>query len=398
MNSKSLVLLTFAVSALSLLASPTRAEDWPQWRGANRLGISTESTWSVGRGTPPKAWQANVGEGFSSVAVVRGKLYTMGNVGGKDWVHCLNADTGRVIWQKTYSCPSGGDYSGPRCTPTVDGDKVYTLSRDGQAFCFSADKGAILWKANIAQLANANEPQWGFASSPLIDGGVAIYNVSSAGVALDKNTGRVAWKSPSGDAGYSSPLPHNLGGVHGVALFTAQGVISVDPRNGAKQWGHPWNTQFNVNSADPIIIGNNVFISSGYGKGCALLNVVGGRASVVYQNRNMRNHFHTCLLLDGYLYGNDDGRLKCSELRTGRVMWEQGGIGKGGLMMADRKIIALTEQGELIVANANPNQFQVVARSKVLEGECWTDPVLANGKLYCRSHEGTLICLDVRRR
>lgn len=398
MNSiKLLMSSALAIGALSLSALSSRAEDWPQWRGASRLGISTESTWSVGRGAPPRLWQAQIGEGYSSVSVSRGRLYTMGNVGGKDWVHCLNADTGRIIWQKTYPAPAG-DYGGPRCTPTVDGDKVYTLSRDGQAFCFSADKGAILWKANVAQLANAGEPTWGFASSPLVEGGVVIYNVSSAGVALDKNTGRVVWKSPSGDAGYSSPLPHNLGGARGVAMFTAQGVVSVDPRNGARQWSHSWDTQYKVNSADPVISGNSVFISSGYGKGCALLNIAGGRASVVYQNRNMRNHFHTCILLDGYLYGNDDGRLKCIELRTGKIMWEQGGMGKGGLTVADRKIIALTEQGELIVANANPNQFQQLARSRVLDGECWTDPVLANGKLYVRSHEGALICLDVRRR
>ncbi len=393
----SLLPLALASGILSVLTIPSHAEDYPQWRGAGRIGISTESTWSVGRGNPPKVWQATVGEGFSSVSVSRGRLYTMGNVRGTDWVHCLDANTGRVIWQQKYTCDPG-NYTGPRCTPTVDGDKVYTIAQDGHAFCFTADRGKILWQANVPKVANADSPQWGFAGSPLIEGNTVIYNVSSNGVALDKITGRLVWKSPSGMAGYSSPIPHNINGVRGIALFTASGVVSVDPRNGAKQWSHPWETNYGVNSADPVIIGNTVFISSGYGKGCALLQLAGGRPSVIYQNRNMRNHFHTCLLLDGYLYGNDDGRFKCIELRTGKAMWEKGGMGKGGLMMADRKIIGITESGELFVVNANPNQYQEIARTKVLDGECWTDPVLANGKIYCRSHEGTLVCLDVRRR
>jgi outer membrane protein assembly factor BamB len=384
--------------ALASCVALARADDWPQWRGATRNGISSESTWTTSWGSGPKRlWQASVGEGYSSVSVSKGKLYTMGNQGGRDTVFCLDANTGRIIWRQSYPC-EGGDYSGPRCTPVVDGNRVYTLSREGFAMCFDAESGRIAWQKNIAQMAGAAPPGWGFTSSPLIEGNTVFYNISSAGVAADKTTGRILWKSAAGNSGYSSPVLFNAAGQRGIALFTEWGLVGVNPANGRPLWGFQWTTSYGVNAADPIFAGDSVFISSNYDKGCALLRLGGGQPAPVYQNRNMRNHFHTCILIGGYLYGNDQNNLKCIELRTGKQMWRTGGMGKGGLIAADNKLIALTERGELLVIAANPNQYQELARAKVLDGECWTHPVLANGRLYCRSHEGNLICLDLRKR
>src|SRR5262249_31112690 len=157
-----------------------------------------------------------------------------------------------------------------------------------------------------------------------------------------------------------------------------------------------WETSYDVNAADPQLSGSDVFISSNYGRGCAMLRPSGGGAQVVWENRNMKNHFNSCVILNGGIYGNDENTLKCLDQRTGGEKWRARGIGKGGLIAADNKLIVLTERGELFVAQAAPDRFNELARAKVLDGTCWTHPVLANGFIYCRSHEGDLVCLDVR--
>ena len=380
-----------------LLGTTALAADWPQWRGPSRNGISAEKGWiSKWSGAGPrKLWAKQLGEGFASVAVAGGRLYTMGNLANQDTVYCFDAVTGKPVWHVRYPC-SPGDYGGPRATPTISANKVYTLSREGQAFCFDAMTGKIVWQRHLQREGRADVPRWGFASSPLIEGNLVIYNLGASGAAMDKNTGKPAWFSGNGAAGYASPVSYTVGNQHGVALFAATGIIAVNPVNGRPYWQHPWNTQYDVNAADPIFVGNQVFISSNYDRGCALLNVGGARPSVAWENRNMRNHFNSCILLNGALYGNDQNTLKCLDLKTGAERWQMRGLGKGGLISADGKLIVLTERGELLCVAATPTKYTELARAQVMGGTCWTHPVLANGLLYCRSHEGELICLDLR--
>jgi outer membrane protein assembly factor BamB len=393
-NGARLALLLLVTAAL-----PLEAADWPQWRGPQRNGISSETGWQAWPvGGPKRLWSARVGEGFSSVAVNGGRLYTMGNAGGKDTVFCLAAGTGRVLWRHSYPCPSG-DYGGPRATPTVDGNHIYTLSREGQAVCLNAGSGARIWVRDLRRDTGAAPPNWGFASSPLVLGRLVIYNVGAAGAALDKVTGRVVWKSGPGSAGYASPVGFTAGAGRGVAIFSGRALIGVDPATGRQLWQFPWDTQFEVNAADPIFSGDTVFISSNYNRGGALLRLArSGPPAVVWQNRNMRNHFNSCVLVDGFLYGNDENTLKCIDLRTGQERWRRRGMGKGGLIAANGHLITLTERGTLVLSRANPGQYTELAHASVLRGTCWTHPVLANGLLYCRSHEGELICLDLRAR
>jgi outer membrane protein assembly factor BamB len=389
-----------ALSALVTSSTGTlKAADWPQWRGPQRNGISAETGWQVWpAGGPKRLWARQVGEGFSSVAVKGGRLYTMGNTGDQDTVFCLAAGTGRVLWRQSYPC-AAGDYGGPRATPTVDGNRVYTLSREGQALCLNAGSGARIWARDLHRETGSAPPNWGFASSPLVLGRLAIYNVGSAGVALDKVTGRVMWKSGAGSAGYASPVAFNAGGRRGVAIFTGRGLVGVDPANGRVLWQFPWDTQFEVNAADPIFSGDTVFISSNYNRGGALIRLGrGGQPAVVWQNRNMRNHFNSCVLLGGFLYGNDENTLKCIDLRTGEERWRRRGMGKGGLIAANGHLITLTERGTLVLSKASPGRYTELAHASVLQGTCWTHPVLANGLVYCRSHEGELVCLDMRAR
>jgi outer membrane protein assembly factor BamB len=384
--------------AFSVVAPGARAEDWPQWRGPQRSGISAERGWSHRwpASGPRRLWGVQVGQGFSGVAVVGGRLYTAGNVNGQDVVYCLNADTGQVIWRYAYPCDPG-DYGGPRATPTADGASVYTLSRDGRAFCLNALNGRPVWQKDLRREMNAQTPNWGFAGSPLIEGNLVLFNVGTAGIALDKRTGRTEWASGPKTAGYASPVPFTLGAQRGVAFFVAWGIVAVNPASGRPLWQHNWNTNFDVNAADPIVSGDSVFISSNYNRGGALLKVSGKRASVVWENRNMRNHFNTCVLLNGFLYGNDENTLKCIEWSTGRERWRLRGIDKGGLIASDGRLIVLTGRGELVIAQATPERYVELARARVLDGTTWTPPVLANGRIYCRSHEGMLVCLDVRK-
>jgi outer membrane protein assembly factor BamB len=382
-----------------VMMTPMHAADWQQWRGPQRNGISSETNWLSrwsGAG-PKKVWTAQVGQGFSSVAVKGNRVYTMGNMGEKDVVYCLDAANGKVVWRHSYSC-SAGDYGGPRATPTVDGDKVYTLSREGQAFCLNAASGKVVWSKDLQRETGGQPPRWGFASSALVEGNLVIYNVGTAGVALDKNTGRVAWKTGSGTSGYASPVPYTLGNQRGVAIFTANSIVGLNPTNGRQLWQHPWQTRFDVNAADPIFSGDTVFISSNYGRGCALIRVAGGRPTALWENRSLRNHFSSSVMVGGSIYGNDEGRLACLDLKTGGERWRQGGFGKGGLIAANGNLICLTERGLLVIVKATPDKYTELASAQVLRGTCWTHPVLANGFVYCRSHEGELVCLDVRAR
>ncbi len=361
--------------------------DWPQWRGALRNGVTNETVgWRGGK--PRQLWQAIIGQGFSAVAVKNGKLYTLGNVNGTDWVHCLNAATGKVVWQYKYPC-GAGDYPGPRATPAVHNGNVYTLSREGLALCLNADTGKVVWQQKLAGQA----PGWGFSGSPLIAGNKVIYNVGTNGTALDKVSGKILWRTGDEAAGYAAPVAFD----GGIAIFAARGLVAVNANTGKTLWEFPWDTSYGVNAADPIFSGGCVFIASNYGKGGALLRLTGGKPSVVWQTRAMRNHANTCVLVNGFLYGNDDGTLRCMEWASGKERWSlRGGLDKGGLIAAGNQLLVMGGRGELILLAADPNKLTEQARAPVLSGTCWTHPVLSNGTLYCRNQEGTLIALNMR--
>lgn len=343
-------------------------------------------------------WAAQVGQGFSGVAVAAGRAYTLGNRGGQDTVYCFNATNGQVLWRHSYRCDPG-DYEGPRATPAVDSSRVYTMSREGYAFCLDAATGRVIWQKDLRAESNAQPPQWGFAGSPLIDGNLALFNVGTAGIAVNKANGKTVWISGPQMAGYATPVPFQSGGTRAVAFFVAWGLVAVNPRDGKPLWQHRWETQFGVNAADPVFSGDTAYISTGYNRGGALVRFGGGRARAVWENRNMRTHFNGCVLVGKTLYGNDDGRLRSLDLATGTERWSaRGTMGKGGLLAADGKLWVVTEQGELVVVQATPDKYSEIARARIADGGIWTQPSLANGLFYVRSREGNLVCLDLRGR
>ena len=394
------------------LAGFAEAGDWPRWRGPNINGISDETGWQAkwSDDGPKRLWKAKVGTGFSSVTVANGRAYTMGNSGrsrGKeqDTVFCFDAATGKELCSHSYGAKLDPKYydGGTSATPTIDSDKVYTLSKDGLLMCFEAAEGKIIWQKDVARAVKAKRPTWGFASSPVIINDALLVNVGTYGTCLDKTSGNIIWQTGRGASGYSSMVPYVRDGQRELVLFAADEVVGLDPKTGKKRWGYPWKTKYGVNSADPILLGDMVFISSGYDRGCALLKVAGGKAAKVWENKNMCNHFNACVLIDGHLYGfsgnTGRGTLRCLEMANGKMKWEEKSFGGFGALQAiGQKLLIISNQGELVVADTNPDEFTEVSRAQVTGPKCWTTPVLANGRVYCRNSRGDLVCLDLTRK
>jgi outer membrane protein assembly factor BamB len=388
--------------AILYTAQLSMAADWPNWRGPDYNGISTESSWQTDWPAegPKILWTATVGTGFSSFAIVDGCVLTMGNADEQDAVICLDAATGEERWRHTYAEPLSPQLyeGGPNSTPTIDGNRVYTLSRRGKFHCFDLADGSVQWAIDLVADHGITVPEkghWGLSGSPLVQGELVILNAGRAGMAFQKASGKLVWKTGDDAAAYATPVPGRLNGKPTLLVFAAKALVALDPETGSEFWQFPWETSWDVNAADPIITGNRVFISSGYGHGAALLEVSADGPVSVWSNKNMRNKMNGSVLVDGYVYGCDEKKLTCLDINTGKKQWSTSASGQGSLMVADGKLIILSDKGELIIADASPEAFTPIAQAQVLGGKCWTVPVLANGRIYARNAKGGVVCLDV---
>ena len=390
------------ILSLLLVTVPVFATDWPQWRGPNRDGISKETNWLTQWPVsgPKQLWQANVGTGCSAVAVSHGRLFAIGNTNDTDTVACCDAATGQVFWQYSYACPLEPRMfeGGPAATPTVDGERVYTLSRLGHLFCLETATGKVVWAKHLQNDLAGKMPDWGYTGSPLVLGSAVICDVGATGaatVAFDKLTGNILWKSGNDAAGYGSLVPFTFNGRYCLAGFNAFGLVVREAATGKELARAAWKTSYDGNIATPIVAGDKIFVSSGYNKGGGVFQFTGTALTEIWKSTTMRNHFNSCVLWQDHLYGFDESTLTCVTFATGTTKWKQDGFGKGALMLAGDKLIVQSETGNLVVAMAAPAGFKELARAKVLTGRCWVVPVLANGRLYVRNNTGNLVCLDV---
>ncbi len=383
-----------------------RPHDWFRWRGPDANGVSTETNWTSAWpiSGPKRLWKASVGVGFSGVSVSRGRLFTMGHVKENDVVFALTVADGKVLWTHPYPAALHDKYypGGPSATPTVDGGVVYTLGKAGDVFCLEASTGKVVWWVNLVKELGLEVPTWGFAGSPFVHGNLLILNAGDHGVALDKITGQVKWTSGKAASGYASPVPFEMDGTAAVAIFGSDAIMGVKADDGEELWSYPWKTDYDANIGDPIVAGDRVFVSSGYDAGCALIRFEKGDTELVWKSKAMRNHFNSCVLVGGFIYGidgqADDRRpeLKCLALPTGDVKWSEPMIGgMGALTAAGDRLVIMQGSGELLVVQATPDRYKPLARAQVLGGRNWTVPVLSNGRLYCRNARGDLVCLDV---
>ncbi len=377
--------------------------DWPNWRGPTHNGISKEATWGANwpQGGPKVLWRASLGTGFCSFAVSDGRVYTAGNIKGHDIVYCFDAGSGKVIWKHRYRHPLDANLyeGGPSATPTVDGNVVYTFSKRGIVFCLEAATGKVIWQRDVHKELGAKIPEWGFAGSPRALGRLLILNAGGSGIALEKDTGKVAWKSSEGPAGYATPVALEMNGQRCLAIFSHKDIFIVDGATGSVLWSMPWKTSYDINAADPLIFGGKMFITSGYARGCGLISLAGGKPKLLWQNKNMSSQFSSPVLHEGHLYGVDRNvgraQLVCMDFSTGQVKWRQK-IGRmASLMLADGKLIVMIDGGKLLTAEASPEGFKKISEAKILTRKCWTVAVLAGGRIYARNAFGQMVCLDV---
>jgi outer membrane protein assembly factor BamB len=399
-----------AAVGLALAAAGAPAGDWPQYRGANRDGKTPESLATTWPATQPRElWRAEVGKGHSPVSVAQGRVVTLGYTGKGDTVWCLDANTGGELWRYDYPAtarlkgePGDGAYDGPHAAPAIREDRVYTLSRNGRVLCLGAAKGDLLWQRDLAVEQEANLPECGFAGSPLLLDGMVIVSVGRCGTALDANTGKTVWHSGRQIAGYGAPtLAAESNGTRHLFFFAYRELISVRPEDGNQRWSLAWPTRWGANVADPVVLGDAVFFSSAYNRGCGLADLSTGQLR--WQNRLLNSQASPMILHEGTLYGFDgyindsmaNQSLVCMEARKGTEHWRRKGVG-GQMILAGGRLAMLLVNGDLVIANATPKAYEELARARVQEPEqCPVPPTLVGGRLYCRTGKGLLRCLDV---
>ncbi len=398
--------LTVVVASLMFTQAALAAGvDWPQFRGPDATGITTEANFkadwpAVG---PRALWRKNVGIGFGSISVVGDRLYVTGHSDDKEHIYCLDANTGEQIWVHSYpgKLLANLHEGGPASTPTIHEGKVHVLGRESQVHCLDAGTGKVIWQNNLQDLLGVKIPAWGFAGSALIEGDMVIYQ-SGATVAFDKNTGKVLWKSKPYKISYSTPYAFTLNGKRLLASLNCDVLTILNPKTGDEIATTKWDTRYDTSACSPIIAGDKIFLSAGYGKGSALFQLAGSELKEVWRSREMSNHMNSCVLIDGVLYGIDGNsnssrcELVAMDMATGNIHWKQRGFGCGSVIAAGDKLIVLSDKGELATVQATPAGYKEIARAKVLDGKCWTHPVLSHGKIYARDAQGNLVALDVK--
>lgn len=389
--------------------------DWPQFNGVRRDNRSDETgllaEWPPEG--PPLAWAAHgAGAGFSSVAVVQGVVYTMGNKGESEAIMALDAGTGEKIWSTPFtwaSHPSNGE--GPRCTPAVHAGRVVGLGAAGELVCVNALNGSIQWQKNIAQEYGGSVPGWGYCESVLIDRDLSYVIATPGGdkatlVAFDLASGKELWKcllDGKDRPGYASPTFADLGGIRHYIQFTSGGTVGVRADNGKFLWRDDSASSGMANCSSPLVADDFVFSASGYGKGGSLVRLDKSgesiRSQFVYHTDNMRSHHGDMVIDNGLIFGSDDpGVLTCLDLKTGEVKWKNRSVGKGAVTYADGHIYLRSEQGPVALVKAagesyvESGRFDQPHRSNM---SAWSHPVVAAGRLFLRDQDA-LLCYQLK--
>ena len=385
--------------AASCFYSPATGADWPNWRGPRYDGVSAEK---LPRDLPdslPVAWTSEVGTGFSTVSVQGDRLLTMGNAKEKDTIWCLNATDGRVHWKHTYDCPLDSLYyeGGPGSTPTIFDGSVYALSKKGHAFRLDLETGKVIWSRNLIKDHGFKLPEWSFAGSPFIYEDSVVLSVGRQAVALARKDGSTRWMPSKETSGYATMVPF-ADDEH--LYFSAKSLMGISLKNGSAKWAYPWKTSRDVNAADPISLGNRrLLVSSSIGT--SLLELSSGKAIEQWTQKNLRWYFNPGVVVGEYLYSihgttHRPTELTCTELKTGKTLWSEKQYGSGGLIAAQNDVIVF-DKGTLTIFEASPEKFLLRLRQRVMKGKCWTSPVIASNRIYCRNATGTLTCLNLVR-
>lgn len=389
-------------------------------------GLAGGSTWSAylgpnGNGTaegvipakvqkegPRTLWKAKIGKGCSSFTIAQGRAFTVGNLDNRDTLWCFDAKTGKVLWKKTYDEKLAPKFytGGPGATPIVDGDLVYNLSKSGRFSCHDIKTGAKKWVVNFKDDFSGNMPTWGYSSSPVVYGDVLLCLPCAKGgsmVALDKKTGKEVWRSThTARPGYSAPVIYKHKGKDAAAVFHGRSLVGYDLSNQGKVlYEFTWRTNYDVNASNPQVFGNLVHISSGYGMGYAVIDVSNYEPTIVHRDRERPMIFQNCFVEDGDLIGCFGDKRKKTELyrmdfKTGKLRWtvELPGTRGSTAKIGDTTVV-LTETGMVVFGKAGKDKFTETGRHQILKKTCWAPLAIGEGKLFARTNEGEMVCVDL---
>ena len=412
---------------LPLLALTTtlQAADWPQYRGIGGDGRTEEKVVKPWPAAGPKVlWKIAMPGGFSSFTSSGGKLFTLAlrdvDGAGQEALVALDANSGKELWASALSAvkyDGGGDSGtadnkggdGPRSTPTTNGTHVFTLSSKLALQAFDAATGKSVWTRDLLAEHAGRNIQWQNAASPLLENGLLYVAGGGAGeslLAISPKDGQVVWKTGDEKITHATPVPATIHGQRQIIFFVQSGLVSLEPKTGKELWRHPFN--FSVSTAaSPVVSGDIVYCSAGYGVGAAAARISKNgdtwTATELFRlrgNKPLANHWSTPVAKDGHLYGMfqfkeyGNGPVKCVDVATGDVKWEQAGFGPGQVILAGDQVIALSDAGELVLIAADPAAYKELARADVLDGKCWSTPILANGRIYARSTKEA-VCLEL---
>ena len=403
------------LSLILLMAFPFAlpAADWPQFHGPSRDNQSAETglNWNWPKDGPPIAWKLDVGLGWSGPVVAGERLIAFHRVDNDEVVLCLDPATGKEKWKFAYRTRYRDDFGfddGPRSTPVISGDKLFTLGANGDLHGLELATGKKLWSRSLIADYEAGKGFFGVACSPIVVGGKLLVNVGGRGgagiVAFDPATGKELWKANSDDASYSSPTVAEIDGKTLAFFLTRAGLVALDPETGKVRYTHPWRPRLNesVNAATPLVWKNDIFITVSYGTGAALLRPKGDQLDELWANdKSMSCQFNTPVRVGDYLYGAHgrvDARnvdLRCVEWKTGTVKWSQPKFGSTTLIAVDGGLVGLVENGDLVRFEASPEGYKAKARATILGSPTRAAPALADGRLFARDAK-VLVCVKLK--
>ena len=388
-------------------------EDWPNFLGPRFDGTSGETgllkSWP--QEGPPVLWSRQLGNSYSAPAASGGSLVLFHRIGMEEVVERVDARTGVVSWKQSYPTAYSDQFgynNGPRSSPTIDGNRVYTFGAEGKLTCLDFETGTVVWQRWINQEYEVPQNFFGVGTAPVIENDLILLNAGGpdgAGiVAVDKNTGQTVWKTSNEEASYSTPVVRTINNERLAVFLTRGGLLAVEAESGDERYSYAFRSRnhYSVNAASPVVVGDHVFLSATYNTGAVLLKLEPAGLEEIWKDRRaMQSHWATSIYHEGYLYGLDGrheagSNFRCIEFMTGKVRWTADrGLGRSAFIMADGHLIALGERGHLALIEVNPDSYQEKARAQVLSYPCWTPPVLSRGLLYVRD-ENRLICFDLR--
>ena len=379
--------------------------DWMFYRGPSHDGVVRGEGWGVPSKALSPAWRTQVGVGTASVVGRGGRIYTSGHLGGREVVQCLDVGTGKPVWQFGFSQQLDPNLfeGGARATPTLSGDRLLVQGHEGDLICLSAADGKELWRRHLVREFKGIRPEWGYSGAPLVLDGVVYQDCGGRGastVALGLADGSTVWNAGDDRAGYATPVVMGIDGRRCLVLFKAEALVGVDLAKGVELWRFPWKTAYDVNAATPLLVGKDrILVSSGYNAGAAVVEVKGGKASLVWSSKVLRAHINSPVVLGDFVYGIDGntggGNLVCFDSRTGQKVWEEKSVKGGALVLRGEDLVIVSEKGELVFAVASPSGFRATQRFDVLSKRVWAQPAVIDGRIFVRDNAGTMACLEV---